>query len=96
MKNIAISLNAGLPNQRNEITNLFSNNDWAYWHWIDDFWIVQVPDEYTPQSLYEKLGKLPSLGSSTILVFEFQGSITYWGIAEEEAWKWLSVIGVAG
>ncbi len=96
MRNIAICLHAGLPNQRNEITNFFSNNNWPYWHWIDDFWIVQVPYEFTPHSLHDKLEELPSVGTSTILLFEFNGAITYWGRANEEAWKWLSVIGNAG
>lgn len=95
MKNLAIALNAGTPIQRNEITTLFSVLGWAYWHWIDDFWIVQVPNEFTPKSLHAKIEELPSIGAPTMLIFEFNGQIGYWGRNKDEAWKWLSVIGKA-
>lgn len=95
MKNIAITLNAGTPIQRNEITKLFSNKGWAYWHWMDDFWIVQVPDEFTPKSLHIIIEELSDIGKPTMLIFEFKGRINYWGRNKEEAWKWLSAIGKA-
>lgn len=95
MKNIAISLNEGTPNKRNEITRLFSNKKWPYWHWIDDFWIVQVPDELTPKLLHQRIEKLPDIGTPTMLIFEFKGPIGYWGRSPIEAWNWLSVIGKA-
>lgn len=93
MKNIAIALNAGFPEQRNAITNYFSNCNWPYWHWIDDFWIVQVPDSYTPSSLYSAIEVLPGVESATILLFEFHGNINFWGRADPAAWNWLSHIG---
>lgn len=95
MKNIAISLNAGTPIQRNAITKLFSKKSWAYWHWIDDLWIVQVPNEYTPKLLHIRIEALPDIGNPTMLVFEFKGNINYWGRCKDEAWKWLNVIGKA-
>jgi hypothetical protein len=93
MRNIAIALNSGTPVARNEITNFFSSKGWAYWHWVDDFWIVQVPDEYTPKVLYQKLVDLPRYSRQTILLFEFKGRINYWGTAPKDAWEWLEVIG---
>jgi hypothetical protein len=96
MKNIAVVLNAGQPEQRNAITNFFSGSEWAYWHWIDDFWIVQVPDNYTPQKLHNQLELLPAVGTATILLFQFSGRITFWGRANKDAWNWLKHIGNAG
>ncbi len=96
MKFIAIALNAGTAIQRNEITKYFSNKDWPYWHWIDDFWIVQVPNEYTPQTLHDRIEELPDVGTPTMLLFEFTGDIKYWGRSKDEAWDWLKHIGKAG
>lgn len=93
MKNIAIALNAGFPAQRNAITNFFTNHGWPYWHWIDDFWIVQVPDFYTPSTLYAEIENLPEVESVTILLFEFHGTINFWGRADTAAWNWLNHIG---
>ena len=96
MKNIAISLDAGTPEKRNAITNLFAVKSWPYWHWIDDFWIVQIPDELTPKSLLAFIEALPEVGPKTILLFEFPGPITYWGRAKTEAWNWLISLGKGG
>jgi len=96
VKNIAISLHAGGPAQRNAITKVFVDEKWAYWHWIDDFWIVQVPDTYTPKTLHDRLEALEPVGAATILVFEFHGRITFWGRSPNEAWAWLNHIGNAG
>lgn len=96
MKNLALALHAGEPVKRNAITRHFNNCRWIYWHWIDDFWIVQVPNSYTPKSLHQELESLTAVGTTTILVFEFQGRIRYWGRAKKAAWKWLSHIGTAG
>jgi hypothetical protein len=93
VKNIAIALNAGYPEQRNAITKFFSEQKWAYWHWVDDFWIVQVPDFYTPKSLHDKLESVANLSASTMLVFHFQGNISFWGRGAKEAWDWLRHIG---
>ncbi len=95
MKNLAIGLNSGTVEERNDITNLFSANDWAYWHWIDDMWIVQVPDEYTPKKLYNLIRSDTILGEKRILIFEFKGKINYWGWNAKKAWEWLSVLGKA-
>ena len=96
MKNLVIGLNAGSPAQRNELTKLFSEKKWVYWHWIDDLWIVQVPNEYTPKTLHRKIEELPNIAEPTMLIFEFQGSITFWGRSKDDAWKWLNHIGNAG
>lgn len=95
MKNIAIALDKGTPSQRNEITKYFSSKSWAYWHWIDDFWIVQVPNEYTTHSLHIEIEKLSEIGTSTILVFELNGRTNFWGRNVEKAWEWLKHIGDA-
>ena len=95
MKNFAIALDSGTVEERNEITNLFDTKKWAYWHWIDDFWIVQVPDDFTPKKLDEIIASDTILNTRTRLIFEFQGKINYWGRNTEDAWKWLSVIGNA-
>ncbi|MCW5651302.1 MAG: hypothetical protein KIS62_16255 [Ramlibacter sp.] len=95
MRSIAIALNAGNPQTRNIITNFFAAQNWAYWHWIDDFWIVQVPHEYTPSALHERIETLPEFGTPTILVFEFHGAIGYWGRSDAAAWDWLNHIGAA-
>jgi hypothetical protein len=95
MKNIAIALNAGTPVQRNEITKLFAAERWAYWHWVDDFWVVQVPDGYTVKTLHERIETLPNICKPTMLVFEFNGRIKYWGRNNKEAWDWLQHIGSA-
>ena len=93
MKNIAIALNSGTPAQRNEITNYLSDQNLAYWHWIDDFWIVQVSDDYTPKTLHVALEENAKIGTPTMLVFELSGNINYWGRSSDESWKWLSHIG---
>lgn len=93
MKNIAIALDAGSALQRNAITNYFAASEWAYWHWIDDFWIVQVPDDYTARTLHNHLEQLPAVGAATILLFEFKGRIEYWGRANKTGWDWLKNIG---
>jgi hypothetical protein len=93
MKNLAVALHAGKAVQCNEITTFFADEGWAYWHWIDDFWIVQVPDSYTPHTLHTQIEQLPNSGSPVILVFEFQGRIKFWGKCDPDAWKWLNNIG---
>ena len=93
MGNIAIALDSGSPPQRNELTNYLARNGWSYWHWIDDFWIVQVPDSYTPESLHDELEALPRIDKATILVFEFSGRIKFWGRNKNEAWEWLNYLG---
>lgn len=96
MKNLAIALNDGTPEKRNDLTRLLASNSWAYWHWVDDFWIVQVPDDYTAHSLHDLVKESSEVGTSTILVFEFKGEIQYWGRNKTEAWDWLKHIGNAG
>lgn len=93
MKNIAIALDAGMPLERNEITKFITSKGWAYWHWVDDFWIVQVPNDYSPKLLHEMICTLPGIGMPTILLFEFNGAINYWGNTHKDAWEWLSNIG---
>jgi hypothetical protein len=88
--------NAGTVEQRNAITNFFAASQWAYWHWIDDFWIVQVPDNYGPHSLHDRIVQLPVVGEATILLFEFHGRIRFWGRANKDAWDWLNHIGNVG
>ncbi|MEJ1379329.1 MAG: hypothetical protein RPU34_05890 [Candidatus Sedimenticola sp. (ex Thyasira tokunagai)] len=95
MNNFAIALNAGTPTQRNEITNYLSNQKWAYWHWIDDFWVVQVPNDYTPKTLHDKLEQETDIDTPTMLIFEFTGRVNFWGRNKDEAWKWLDHLGTA-
>lgn len=96
MKHILIGLDAGSPSQRNEITAFLSDKEWAYWHWLDDVWIVQVPNEYTPKTLHNEIEDATNIGKPTMLVFEFKENITYWGRNKKEAWKWLAYIGESG
>ncbi len=96
MKNVAVSLDNGIPAKRNAITNMFAERGWAYWHWIDDFWIVQIPDDMPPRKLHELIEAMPDVGTSTILLFEFKGPITYWGRAKDSAWDWLKHLGSSG
>lgn len=93
MKKFAIALNAGAPDRRNIMTSFFNGRDWAYWHWIDDFWIVLVPEDYTPSQLHNEIEELAGVGTPNILIFEFHSPISYWGRATNEAWDWLSHIG---
>ena len=95
MKNLAIALNAGSPEIRNAITSGLSDKNWAYWHWMDDFWVVQVPDNYTPQLLHNLIEAQPEVGKPTMLVFHFSGKIKYWGRNKKEAWTWLDHIGTS-
>ena len=90
---IAIALHAGSPEIRNAITNLIVSCKWAYWHWIDDFWIVQAPDSVTPKTLNEAISSLPRANGTTILVFEIKPDFTFWGNAHPDAWIWMSHIG---
>lgn len=93
-KNIAIALNAGTPTIRNGITDYFRTNSLVFWHWIDDFWIVEVDLNVTPKSLHaELIGSGSLTPSNTILVYEFNGPIKYWGRGAKEGWDWLSRIG---
>ena len=93
MKYFAVSLHAGTPTQRNSITNSFASKNLAYWHWIDDFWIVELQDHYTARKLHDELEAIQVVGTATMLVFEFDRNIKYWGRAKNEAWDWLSHIG---
>ncbi len=92
-KNIAVVLNAGAPEQRNAITSFFSLQKLVYWHWIDDFWIVQVEETVTPKSLYALIEALDEINTPTILVFEFKGRVKFYGRANPAAWDWLKHIG---
>lgn len=96
-KNIALALNAGTPEYRNAITSYFSSEDLVFWHWIDDFWIVQVEGTVTPKSLHTSIENLKEIKEATkkptILIFEFTGRIKYYGRASKEAWDWLKHIG---
>lgn len=96
MKHIALALNAGTPDQRNAITNYFSSQELPFWHWVDDFWIVQVADDVTPKSLHITIEKLENFKTPIILLFEFTGDIKFWGRANKAGWEWLSKIGKAG
>ncbi len=93
MKNIAVALNAGTPERRNAITNYFSSKNFAFWHWVDDFWIVRVDDSVTAKSLYLLLENLAEINTVSMLVFEFQGQIDFYGRADKVAWNWLEQIG---
>lgn len=95
MKNVAIALNAGTPEQRNAITEFIAGRNLAYWHWVDDFWIVQLPNTESLRSFHDQLEVLPDVNKPTMLVFEFSGAISYWGRAPKDAWAWLSHIGGA-
>lgn len=96
MKNIAVALHAGTPEQRNSITNYFGSLNLSYWHWNDDLWIVQVHDSYTPKILHENLEANTDIGEPTVLVFEFTGQISYWGRQTKDAWEWLERLGQSG
>ena len=96
MRNLIIGLDKGSPFKRNELTEFFSGKNWAYWHWMDDFWIVQVPDNYSPKVLHSELEESTEIGKPTMLVMEFQGKIKFWGRNDKEAWEWLDHIGNAG
>ena len=90
MKNMIIALHAGYPVQRNEITGYLLKMQWAYWHWIDDFWIVQLPLTYTPRILFDELASsLNHATRSSILIFDFVGPVTLWGNNSPDSWDWL-------
>ncbi|MCG7964825.1 MAG: hypothetical protein N0E54_19145 [Candidatus Thiodiazotropha taylori] len=95
MKNFVIALEEGSPKVRDEITNYFSKENWAYWHWIDDFWIVQVSDEYSSKQLHEELEANTEIVKPTLLILSLDGNNQYWGRNEDDAWSWLNHIGRA-
>ena len=96
MKRMIVSLNSGNPEQRNEITKYFENNALEFWHWIDDTWLIIVNDNITPKILHESIEARTNVGTPTMLVFEFNGDITFWGRNKPEAWQWLSKFGSSG
>jgi len=93
MKTFAVTINSGTPLQRNAITTFFSGKEYPVWHWIDDFWIVQTDAEQTPSSIYESISRLPPISAKTMLVFEIEQPIRYWGMNQKQAWDWLSKVG---
>ena len=94
IKNMAVALNGGTPEKRNAITNSFQGKGFAFWHWIDDFWIVQPDVSLTPKALALELRALPEIGGFThMLVFDLPDHLTYWGWANQEAWDWLTKAG---
>lgn len=92
MKNFAVALNNGTPAERNAITKHLADSGYGYWHWVDDFWIVRT-DVETAKSLYLTLLEEANLGKETVLVFEFETPINFWGFAPKKAWDWMKKIG---
>ena len=94
MKHIAIALHAGTPPLRNSLTEHLVAKKISFWHWIDDFWILEVESETTPKQFYKSLVEADALDpKSTVLLFELEGRLSYWGKADKAAWEWLSSIG---
>ncbi len=79
---------------RNELTSVFSSALPAYWHWIDDFWIVRCEAGVTAKSLHEWIEKRTDI-TATMLVIEIKDGFSYWGRSKNEAWDWLSTYGSA-
>lgn len=94
IKNLGVSLHGGNPDKRNLITNHFRDKGYVLWHWIDDFWIIQIPLSKTPKGVWDDL-TLAGLGTEIILIFELPGHITYYGYADPKAWEWLKPIATA-
>ena len=93
MRHILIALNNGTDSLRDNVTSYLVGTDWPYWHWIDDVWIVDPPEGVTTQSIHDDIDEL--IDKKRVLVFEFKGTIKYWGRNAKEAWKWLAEIGKA-
>lgn len=97
MKLYAIALDSGTPEKRNVITSLIVANNWEYWHWFDDFWIVDPKNQFlSPKLIYQTLASNAELATANILVFDFDRGVKFWGLSNKDAWKWMGSIGTAG
>ncbi|HVT29151.1 MAG TPA: hypothetical protein VHE81_14140 [Lacipirellulaceae bacterium] len=72
------------------VTRAIASAQYDYWHWIDDFWIVQTDKVHTAKFLWEFVTKsVPALSVTTMLVARIDSPQSYWGLAPNDAWTWL-------
>ena len=65
---------------------------WAYWHWIEGFWLILRWDNPTAKEFWNAIAQaMPSLESKTMLVMRVDDPVTYWGRADKAAWDWLKI-----
>ena len=74
------------------LTTHFKGTGWGFWHWLDDFWVLDgVPDIYTAKKLYEELDGLSKLfGAQTCVVMRTDPPLSFWGAATKDCWPWMS------
>jgi hypothetical protein len=85
-----ISLDVGTREQRDAITFHLNGKGWKLWHWYQDLWLLaEVPDDVTPQRLWEELHALPPLAQKSLLVMRFQDAPVFYGNAHRESWGWM-------
>jgi len=56
MRFFVLAAQGPTPAQQNTITTLFSNNDnYGYWHWLPDFWIITSGAPVTSEQLRDTI-----------------------------------------
>ena len=78
------------------LTGVLSQLSYPFWHWIENFWLVLLPENEgatkTAKELHaEIVAKIPSMEPKTMLVMRLDAPATYWGRANKEAWDWMAV-----
>jgi hypothetical protein len=79
--------------QRDAVTNYFKTNNYGYWHWLNDFWILQSPyDGDTAESLLGRVKQIaPAMNVVILTVEPAAGWACYgnpqWGDWLAQFWK---------
>ena len=77
--------------ESNAITQLFQDSPYGFWHWIENFWIVQGDNKHeTAEQLWDEISRrVPAFEPKTTLVMRIDNPVSYWGRADKKAWDWL-------
>jgi hypothetical protein len=90
-KRFIIATNGMAASKRDKITTYLSGQDWGFWHWFSEVWIiVSVPDSYSAKVLWNEVITATDLEADTMMVLELpDGKIGYWGRTNKNGWKWM-------
>lgn len=74
------------------LTAVLDDSSYAYWHWVESFWLVLTPDNtQTARQLWnEVVEAVPSIEPKTMLVMRIDKPMSYFGRANDAAWNWLA------
>ncbi|MES9901097.1 MAG: hypothetical protein ABW168_00275 [Sedimenticola sp.] len=89
MKRFVVAINNASTEQRNAIAKYLHEQEFGYWHWFQDFWLVTTIDSKIGSTYIRDVIQTVASGVHC-LVLEVEGNSEKWaGFGDKDRFDWL-------